>query len=116
MVPTATGPTTPPIRTDLQGSTGPVGPIENPGSALKPTVSNRPMKAPDETFGIMGPPKIGTTKNATEAYNSVSFDFQVPQTPKNTTTEQGLAKRSRKRVFQPTSPSPILQTTADLLQ
>ena len=87
MVPTATGPTTPPMRTDLQGSTGPVGPMENPGSALKPIVSNRPVKAPGGTFGIVGPPGIGITKSAIEAYNSVSFDFQVFQTPKNTITE-----------------------------
>ena len=41
----------------------------------------------------------------------------MPHTPQNTTTEQGPAKRPKKRPFQPTSPSPTPKHTAtELLQ
>ena len=113
VVPMATGPTTPPTRANLQGPTGPVGPVENPCSALKPAIPNRLGKAPGGTFGIAGPPGIGTNQSATRDISSEAFDFQVPRI---TTIEQGPAKRPRKRVFQPTSPTPILQTAKNLLQ
>jgi hypothetical protein len=112
-IPTATRPTTPPTRTDLQGPRGPVSPTADPCNALQPAVPNRPVKAPGGTFGMAGPPGIGSKQSATGAYSSESFDFQVPR---GTTTEQGPAKRPKKRAFQPTSPSPTLQTASDLLQ
>ena len=107
------GPTTPSTRTDLQGPTGPVGLTDNPWSAPEPTIPNRPVKAPGGTFGIVGPPGIGIRQSATGALSSETFDFQAPR---STTTEQGPAKRPKKRTFQPSSPSPTLQTANDLLQ
>ena len=111
-IPTATRSITPPTRTDLQGPKGPIGLTANPYNALKPTVSNRPVKAPSGMFDIVGLPRIGTNQSATATISSEAFDFQVPR---NTTTEQGSAKRPKKRVFQLTSPSPTLQTAVDLL-
>ena len=112
-IPTATRPITPPTRRGLQGPKGPIGLTANPYNALKPTVSNRPVKAPGGMFSIVGLPRIGTNQSATATISSEAFDFQVPR---NTTTEQGPAKRPKKRTFQPSSPSPTLQTANDLLQ
>ena len=81
---------------DLEGPTGPVDSTTNACSALKPVIPNRPVKAPGGTFGMAGPPRIGSKQSTTGAYSSENFDFQVP---KGTTTEQGPAKRPKKRTF-----------------
>src|SRR5437667_5768929 len=82
-VPTATGTTVPPVGTDLQRSTRTTN---NPYSALKPAVSNRPKKAPGGTFDTAGTPGIGTHQSAIGTTTNGSFNFRLPHTLRDTTT------------------------------